>query len=207
MSRLLVLAFVLLLPLGARAGTISYSGFSVISPQTVTLGGDALGGKSETVSAGEITLSAISGGTGSLATFCVDVADWLQPAGSFKIGSYLDATLTDAVNALISHVLPTFGTETKASAALQVAIWKKEYGKSLSVTGNDAVTDLAQTYLNNLDSGNWRADRTLQVVTLDGAGVTQSQAYLAKVPEPGSLALVGAGLLGVAALGRRLRLT
>lgn len=103
------------------------------------------------------------------------------------------------VNALISHVLPTFSLDANASAALQVAIWKAEYGAALSVWGNEAVTSLAATYLHNLSSGAWTADPNERVAVLVGRG-NQRQVYLSATPEPASLAVLGAALLGTCLL-------
>lgn len=182
----------------AHAGTLTYSNYTIIDPQRVTLSGDALG-RRETATAGEITLLGINGGTGALSTFCIDVADWLTPAGQFSTGAYLIGSFAEQVNALLTHVLPTLGTNGYASSALQVAIWQAEYGSRLTVGGNAAVLDLAAQYLGAVQSGLWTADGSMKVAVLNGNGVDQSQAYLARVPEPASFAVLGMALLGAAA--------
>ncbi len=203
--RILALLVACVATLGsARAGTLTYSSATVIDPQKVTLSGSAVGGR-ETVYAGEIQLMGINGATGTLATFCIDVADWLTPAGQFSTGSYLTGSLADLINGLLTHVLPTIGKVEDASAALQVAIWEAEYGPSLTVSGNQDVTDLAGRYLANLKSGQWASDPAMRVAVLDGGGKTQSQAYLSPIAEPASLSVLGMGLFGAAALRRRRR--
>ena len=174
----------------AHAGTLSYSGYSLLNGQNVHLKDTALG-IDETVGAGQITLQHINGGNTSLATFCIDIADWLQSPGSFTTGTFVTGALGTTVNALLTHVAPS--QELNASAALQVAIWKAEYGSALTVSGNDTVTNQASTYLGNISSGLWQADPSMQVLKLDGNGSNQSQAYLARVPEPATLAYSAPG--------------
>ena len=70
------------------------------------------------------------------------------------------------------------------------------------MSGNDTVTSLAATYLSNVNSGTWKADPRMQVSVLAGNGHNQDQAYLSRVPEPATLAVLGVGLLGFVAIRR-----
>ena len=188
----------------ARADTLTYSGYSVLNGQTVHLSDSKLH-INEDANAGQITLNNFGGTGGMVSAFCIDVADFLKSSGSFSIGSFLTGSFGDTVNALLSHVLPTLGSNNLASSALQVAVWKAEYGSDLVVSGNDKVTDLARQYLGYVSNNVWTADPTMHVAVLDGHGVSQSQAYLTAVPEPATVAILGVGLLGFAASRRRRR--
>ena len=182
----------------AQAGTISYSGYTVLNNQTVTLSGAA----NEQGGSGRITLNNTNTIGGMIATWCIDVLHNLQESGEFTTGGFLEGALGGRINALLSHVDPTNGPD--ASSALQVAIWRTEYGSSLTVTAPSGVTSLADTYLANIgDSGIWTADPTKRVAVLDGGNTNQSQAVLVDVPEPTSIALLLGGLLGSTVLRRR----
>ena len=185
----------------ANAGTLTYAGYQVLNNQTVQLVDEALG-LNETGGSGMITLTGIDGGNTALETFCIDVAQWLQPAGAFSTGASLTGAFGDTVNALLTNALPTLGSIYDASSALQIAIWKAEYGAALSITGPNGAIALANQYLDNVAANRWTADPSMQVAVLDGQGITQSQAYLSPVPEPATIAVLVVGLVGLAASRR-----
>jgi hypothetical protein len=184
----------------AQAGTLSYDGYSVFNGQNVavtdaSLGVDELGG------AGQIILFTDDAVGFALAAWCIDISDMLLASGQYSTGTFLSGPFGSTVNALLSNVTPLLDSDPNVSAALQVAIWKAEYGGDLTVTVADPVTALADQYLRLVSDGTFRPDPTMGVTVLAAQG-NQNLVYLAPVQEPVSIALLGTGLVG-AALARR----
>lgn len=189
----------------AEASPVTYSGYSVLNNQNVTLNDAALGVSNEYGGSGQVTLTGTNTLGGSLATFCVDILHQLLNSGVFTKQISLAPVLSSEVNALMTHVIPTLASNGNASSALQVAIWTEEYGHGLTISAASDVLSLANTYVGNVSNGSWKADPTMTVAVLSGAGVTQDQAYLTAVPEPASIVLFASSLLGAGLIHQRMR--
>ena len=200
---LAALSGILLSAAPAFAEPITYASYSVLNNQSITLSDPALG-INEAGGSGQISLNGTNSIGGMLRTWCIDIAHMLQSSGSFTTGTFLSGDLGTQINALITHGTAQLDQDPNASSALQVAIWKVEYGSALTVTASADVLALASTYIANVGSGgSWSADPTMQVAVLAGNGSNQDQASLTAIPEPASMAVLAAGLFGMGLIRRR----
>ena len=187
----------------AHAGQVTYSSYSVLNGQNVTLHNANLWKNDETAGSGQITLNNTNTPGGMIATWCIDIAHTLQASGSFKTGGFLSGDFGAKVNALLTNVVPTLKAGYDNSSALQVAIWQAEYGSDLTVSGPASVMSQAKIYLDNVNNGTWKADPRMGVAVLARDGNNQDQAYLTAVPEPASMAVLAAGLVGLGLVRRK----
>lgn len=174
---------------------------------------------SERVHAGQFNLVARDMATNVVSTvqvYCTDIFDRLIVPATYTVGLLSDnlanATKVGQINALLSHANAAVMTSA-ASAGLQLAIWEvqNEAGTTaydlgtgqFQASNTDAATlAAAAADLAHINDASWAAAPRTVVSQLEIVG-GQRLSYLTAVPEPGTMAILGAGLL---MLGLRLRL-
>jgi len=204
----------------AHADTFSYNGYSLGGGENLHVTDAALAIDNEYGGAGLIGLN----GSYTIQAYCVDLADWLLSSGSYitnvnpLVNPNLrgtssitgDSKITD-INALIAN--------GGNFAAVQLAIWETEYGAAASFTPDDSgLQAVATGYLTNIENGSWTglggqtiaelspvdgvANQTLVYLTA-ATNVLGSSTSLSSVPEPTTLALLGAGVVMIGGVRKR----
>lgn len=178
-----------------------------------------LGIVNEYAGAGAIKLT---NGASSVWAFCIDLADWLTPSGSYSFATVTAPDLAGdyapgiskvhAIEAIMrygadvystSPASQTMGTSAQRNEAAQLAIWKIEYGAALSVTPDDGfVSAILASDLDNVAA--WATAYTGSALQMrPGNQPNQTLIYLdppSTIPEPAPLALMTVAGVGLAAL-------
>lgn len=125
---------------------------------------------------------------------------WLAFYGNKHLANYTSADIA------------SYGTPSQFSAAVQVAIWNTEYGSSYTGSDSQVASDLltlAEAWNNGHPAEPATGGVSYALINRDGAQaldtylLTFSGIPAADLPEPVSLAVLGSGLFGLAALRRR----
>jgi hypothetical protein len=195
----------------AGATTFSYSGYSVVNNQTVTITGPY--GFNETVGSGQIVLH---GSNGDLPTWCIDIFHFLQGSGTYSLGgppsnngsqppapasAALSAAQTGLIGALVLYGNTHLGDSYDVSSGTQIAIWQTEYGAlGYSFNGSAGANAMAALLL-GLPLAPYTGWNMLS--STDGQGLVNSQGLATLVAEPTSVMLLGGALAGFAVIRRR----
>jgi hypothetical protein len=155
---------------------------------------------------------------GNFVTWCVDIAHWDSANSTYTVLPASDlansGTLIKLANEDYSLVKDEY-----SSAAFQLAVWAIMFNSSNQITSTSAftATDSTPNSTALATANGWLAslnsysgplgDYQLTYLSDDPYENTQDMVVFTPVPEPGTMALLGLGVLGLAVYGKRRRNT
>ena len=141
----------------------------------------------------------------------VSPASYLAPLSQATIQNIAGLAFQGTMEALANTLTPDRGAE------FQLAIWEQEYGNIQDLadsgiqTGVDALIGSAPSFFADMKAQGWTydqldspgCDQQPNAITYQSGCQTQGQIYVRRVPEPGTIAILLAGLLGLGGLHQR----
>jgi hypothetical protein len=214
--------------LGAAAA-LAISGVSAVSgvsahADSLTLGNTGqsmsftFNGDHETGSGGNYTPSSavIGGKTVNFdAVYCVDLNDTINDNTfynntTFTTNGMVNGSLVNNAASIAWLILNTVVTNSTQAAGLQAAIWETEYTTHFSLTSGGGIASAQQADLLALSNASVSSSliSKLDWITPPESGRNDRQGLVGlpdppAVPEPGTLSLLGTGILGIAGMVRR----
>jgi hypothetical protein len=215
----------LLLPAWSAFGaTFQYDGYTITNGQAIQI---LTPNNVADNNLGQIVLQGTGTNAGQVqAAWCLDVYDFLTTSGTYTVGPLTtvgsggsNPTLSDAqiseIGSLMVQGTASINSSTDVSAAIQLAIWKLEYGASFSYSGaSSSVEGLADQYESNvMPGGQWFCpDCTVTLFSLDGdqnlgmgSPPATSRSGAGATPLPAALPLFASGAGGLGLLSWRCR--